>query len=770
MPSYSVNLNAVVAQAATAVTRLQVVCSYGGSESQVCVANTSNLAAAGGKLRGVALENAAAGFPIQIIDFGSVDNPGMVGSGAYVAYDVNGNLVRQAQLTAQVVGTYENGVIHVNLGYAALAAAAGVTWLVVTDPAFGAIGDGTTDDTAAFVAAIAAKESLGSTCRIYVPPGRYKLTSAIDLGTAGFTLEGDGYNYAHQNLFGDAAWANPAFGTGVTGSVLYWPNATDGLKITSYPSAGIHIKDIALVGPGTGTTTGLYEASPTSVVNVVGDNVLIANWGRGLAIGGVEQGRFHGFRIWGCVYGLTAVGTPALTGGSTSSTVSGVSIQTCTVGAYITNVYGFVLDGEGGVIQSNGKSLNITGATNASPIVLTVSSTVGLETGMKVDVSGVGGNTAANVTDTAITVIDSTHLSLNGTTGSGAYTTGGTLTAGFGILVQPDTPAGYNSCNHLTIRGIHFENNKRAIRFDCSATSSAVGSCYIDECILAYATDSLTFSSFGAGAAVNRLIISRCKTGTDLVVPAASVYGSDTDCAWNSFTNGNPANWKHDDASAGTALQIPAVASNGAVTTGSYFGYSGGTLPNSGIYRAPLNTSVVVVRSSSGGDLKAMWTDGTNDLFLGNTTGWAASFLLGPSVYLGNAGSLFAMQLAASVEYHSLPSLGGDGTGSTPNGPHSSHGFATSALGDSDQTVAAAQYSRECCEFTGAWTAARKRTFPTPASANAYYEKTIINNTTGGFAVTVSCGAGTTVSVAAGKTARVGFKSTGDCIRVTADV
>lgn len=116
MPSYSVNLNAVVAQAATAVTRLQVVCAYGGSDTQVCVATAANLALAGGRLRGVALENQAAGFPIQIIDYGSV-NATMVGTGPYVNYDASGNLSLSTTSGTNTVGTYENGVIHVNIDF-----------------------------------------------------------------------------------------------------------------------------------------------------------------------------------------------------------------------------------------------------------------------------------------------------------------------------------------------------------------------------------------------------------------------------------------------------------------------------------------------------------------------------------------------------------------------------------------------------------------------------------------------------------------------------
>ena len=67
---------------------------------------------------------------------------------------------------------------------------------------------------------------------------------------------------------------------------------------------------------------------------------------------------------------------------------------------------------------------DITGATNASPIVVT-SAGHGLTTGAYVNVSGVGGNTAANG-DHVITRINADTFSLDGSTGNGEYTSGGT--------------------------------------------------------------------------------------------------------------------------------------------------------------------------------------------------------------------------------------------------------------------------------------------------------------------------------------------------------
>lgn len=67
---------------------------------------------------------------------------------------------------------------------------------------------------------------------------------------------------------------------------------------------------------------------------------------------------------------------------------------------------------------------SVEDASNDSPIEIT-SADHGLETGNIVTVAGVGGNTAANGTFQVTKTGDNT-FTLNGTTGNGAYTTGGT--------------------------------------------------------------------------------------------------------------------------------------------------------------------------------------------------------------------------------------------------------------------------------------------------------------------------------------------------------
>lgn len=87
----------------------------------------------------------------------------------------------------------------------------------------------------------------------------------------------------------------------------------------------------------------------------------------------------------------------------------------------------------------------ITGATNASPIVLT-SAAHGLTTGTRVTVSGVLGNTAANGTFT-VTRVDADTFSLDGSTGNGSYTSGGTwnVTGLYEAALDCSAAAGYES-------------------------------------------------------------------------------------------------------------------------------------------------------------------------------------------------------------------------------------------------------------------------------------------------------------------------------------
>lgn len=86
-------------------------------------------------------------------------------------------------------------------------------------------------------------------------------------------------------------------------------------------------------------------------------------------------------------------------------------------------------------------TLSVGYASYSSPISIGTTTAHGLSTGAQVTVSGVLGNTAANGTYT-ITVVDSTHFTLNGTSGNGSYTSGGSvLVGGMGYYDDETTAA-----------------------------------------------------------------------------------------------------------------------------------------------------------------------------------------------------------------------------------------------------------------------------------------------------------------------------------------
>lgn len=77
-------------------------------------------------------------------------------------------------------------------------------------------------------------------------------------------------------------------------------------------------------------------------------------------------------------------------------------------------------------LGAHGSPVAVSAASNSSPIVITAAGH-GYSNAESVVIAGVGGNTVANGT-WVITVIDANNFSLNGSSGNGAYTSGGTAT------------------------------------------------------------------------------------------------------------------------------------------------------------------------------------------------------------------------------------------------------------------------------------------------------------------------------------------------------
>lgn len=87
----------------------------------------------------------------------------------------------------------------------------------------------------------------------------------------------------------------------------------------------------------------------------------------------------------------------------------------------------------------------VTNATHAAPVVIT-SADHGLTTGTAVTVSGVAGNTAANLTTTVV-VLDADRFELDGSAGNGDYASGGTwnVTGLYRLSVACTAAAGFEA-------------------------------------------------------------------------------------------------------------------------------------------------------------------------------------------------------------------------------------------------------------------------------------------------------------------------------------
>lgn len=96
-------------------------------------------------------------------------------------------------------------------------------------------------------------------------------------------------------------------------------------------------------------------------------------------------------------------------------------------------------------------SANLTAASNASPIVIT-STAHGLTTGARVTITGVVGNTAANGTF-VITKVTADTFSLDGSSGNGEYTSGGTWNVAglYGFTITALGVSGYEKKQNYNV-------------------------------------------------------------------------------------------------------------------------------------------------------------------------------------------------------------------------------------------------------------------------------------------------------------------------------
>lgn len=159
---------------------------------------------------------------------------------------------------------------------------------------YGAVGNGTTDDTTAIQAAITACPAGGM---VYFPPGNYKF-STLTISTP-ITLQGGGWSTTTVGVLGDANWTQAngkCFGsilrsTATSGNAILCDHAT--------LSQAYNFNDIMLIGPGSGTSTGVMLGTTAAPTAGHWSNVMIANFSVGMDLVAIEDYGFFGVRLRG---------------------------------------------------------------------------------------------------------------------------------------------------------------------------------------------------------------------------------------------------------------------------------------------------------------------------------------------------------------------------------------------------------------------------------------------------------------------------------------
>lgn len=194
LTNYTINLNAQLAASAGSISAGQVLC-INSTGTAFVKATAANLAAVNNMVSGISLTDSNDGSVVQIQTDGMVtaDITGLgAGSPSRVRVSSTGNLERVSSPSADdvLVGLVDAfGNLRLTIGTVASASA---IFINVRD--YGAVGDGSTDDTAAIQAAldtVSGASNLGSGT-IYFPMGIYCHTGLLLIGTAGngFVLRG----------------------------------------------------------------------------------------------------------------------------------------------------------------------------------------------------------------------------------------------------------------------------------------------------------------------------------------------------------------------------------------------------------------------------------------------------------------------------------------------------------------------------------------------------------------------------------------------------
>lgn len=184
---------------------------------------------------------------------------------------------------------------------------------------YGAVGDGATDDTAAFI------DAIDSGLPVYVPAGQYLITNVLTLSRAG--MFGVGVN-SEIDLYGLANITATAWYSQLRGLLINTTDKTSGYAV-QVTGAYSRIQNVRVYG--TSAANGIYIDGPSSAII----NCQVENAARGITVAGNDTS----INITNCII-RKAPGVPQTgTGIYVESGNAALTINECSVLLYTNAVY-----------------------------------------------------------------------------------------------------------------------------------------------------------------------------------------------------------------------------------------------------------------------------------------------------------------------------------------------------------------------------------------------------------------------------------------------
>lgn len=187
---------------------------------------------------------------------------------------------------------------------------------------------------------------------VLLPPGRYVVNAvSINPGAKPLILQGSGWKTLVGARFGDSQWRAE---NAVVGTVIDVTGSVDGITTNDPVYRNLIVRDLAILGRGTGSSVGINMGLGAQSHNISLENVLVANFSTGIRVSDSIDDFMVNVNVKGCSTGIRFENTVD------EIIINRIDVQACTVAVDIRGGSGVHV--YGGLIQGNSTGLRLAPA------------------------------------------------------------------------------------------------------------------------------------------------------------------------------------------------------------------------------------------------------------------------------------------------------------------------------------------------------------------------------------------------------------------------